>query len=331
MKYNYVILGSDWDLYKFSYSDLKHVDYAQYVAGYYPPINTIKGLLYRIHFSPGLNRIVNLPLKNLWNKSYFKIDFKTKRPLCFLVFSNWICHNIGITEFLRSQYKDCKIVWISQDLISTLKLKFTDRPFEADKIKGQFDLVLSFDPHDCRRYGFTYHPLVFSSFDGEVKKMPMSDIYMLAQAKNRLKEILDVYEVLRSTGLKLDIHITGVEKRDRKYEDEIDYLDGKGMSYAENLQHVLHTRCILEIMQKGGAGFTQRGCEAVCLDKKLLTNNAYIRNEPFYNPEYISSFSSPEDIDMDFIRHIKDNVAVDYGYKEKLSPVELLNFIDNKL
>ena len=47
-KYNYVILGSDWDLYKFSYSDLYQFNNVQYIPGPYPPINSLKGLLYRI-------------------------------------------------------------------------------------------------------------------------------------------------------------------------------------------------------------------------------------------------------------------------------------------
>lgn len=51
-KYNYVILGSDWDLYKFSYSDLYQFNNVQYIPGPYPPINSLKGLLYRIHLTP---------------------------------------------------------------------------------------------------------------------------------------------------------------------------------------------------------------------------------------------------------------------------------------
>ena len=62
-KYNYVILGSDWDLYKFSYSDLYQFNNVQYIPGPYPPINSLKGLLYRIHFNPTINRLVKLPFK----------------------------------------------------------------------------------------------------------------------------------------------------------------------------------------------------------------------------------------------------------------------------
>lgn len=38
-KYNYVILGSDWDLYKFSYSDLYQFNNVQYIPGPYPDLS----------------------------------------------------------------------------------------------------------------------------------------------------------------------------------------------------------------------------------------------------------------------------------------------------
>ena len=82
-KYNYVILGSDWDLYKFSYSDLYQFNNVQYIPGPYPPINSLKGLLYRIHFNPTINRLVKLPFKTAWNDSYFKHRFPVSKPFCF--------------------------------------------------------------------------------------------------------------------------------------------------------------------------------------------------------------------------------------------------------
>lgn len=330
-KYNYIVLGSDWDLYKFSYSDLYSLSNAKYIAGNFPPKKTLKGILYRMHFDQKINSKIKLPFKRIWNNSYFDTKFDTTRPLCFIVFNNWICLNIGIVDYLRRSYKGCKIVWICQDLISTQKLRYTNKPYDVEKIQRQFDLILSFDQNDCKKYGFVYHPLVFSSYNGQLQEMPYSDIYMLAQAKNRLGDILDIYEELRDKGLKIDFHIAGVKKQDRKYPDEIHYIDGKGLTYAENIQHILHTKCILEIMQKNGAGFTQRGCEAVCLGKKLLTNNEFIKSEPFFRSNYISTFKSPKDIDMDFLKHIPDNVDVDFNYKEKMSPVELLDFIEKRL
>lgn len=330
-KYNYIVLGSDWDLYKFSYSDLYSLSNAKYIAGNFPPKKSLKGILYRVHFNQKINSIINIPFKGFWNHTYFNVDFAENKQLCFIIFPNWVSLDIGIADYLRKTYKDCKVVLMFQDLVSTKRMRYTNAPYDINKIKKQFDLIISFDQNDCAKYGFEYHPLVFSSYNGQLQEMPYSDIYMLAQAKNRLGDILDIYEELRDTGLKIDFHIAGVKKQDRKYSGEIHYIDGKGLTYAENIQHILHTKCILEIMQKNGAGFTQRGCEAVCLGKKLLTNNEFIKSEPFFRSDYISTFKHPKDIDMDFLKHISDNVDVDFNYKEKMSPIELLDFIEKRI
>ena len=278
-KYNYVILGSDWDLYKFSYSDLYQFNNVQYIPGPYPPINSLKGLLYRIHFNPTINRLVKLPFKTAWNDSYFKHRFPVSKPFCFIVFMNWIKQDVGITTYLREKFPNAKLVCILQDLAST-------HPFYCNNLKKQFDLVLSFDPGDCATYGFIYHPLVYSSYHGKIKKMPYSDVYMLAKAKNRLNDIFKIYTILKDNNLKPNLLLAGVDIQDQKYKDEITYLN-KSIPYEENLQYIFHTHCILEVMQKNGIGFTQRACEAVCLGKKLLTNNPHIKNEPFFNLEYI--------------------------------------------
>lgn len=331
-KYNYVILGSDWDLYKFAYSDLAAYGNVQYIAGSYPPAATLKGMLYRLHFNPSINRFCNLPFKRVWNHTYFKNTFKSEKPLCFLVFGNWVHLEIDIIGYFKKQYPEAKFVWFLQDLISKQTLRFSRKRLDIDALKEQFDLVLSFDPQDCEVYGLIYHPLVFSSCEGLLPcvQQPNSDVYLLGQAKNRLSDIFALYGKLKDCGLKIDMLLAGVAPEDRKYEDEIVYLN-KNIAYAENLRHVLQTRCVLEVMQKGGIGFTQRVCEAVCLGRKLLTNNRHVQSEPFFNPAYMSVFTSAEDLDVKFIQDIKNTFEVDYQYKEQMSPVALLNFIEEYL
>ena len=222
-KYNYVILGSDWDLYKFSYSDLYQFNNVQYIPGPYPPINSLKGLLYRIHFNPTINRLVKLPFKTAWNDSYFKHRFPVSKPFCFIVFMNWIKQDVGITTYLREKFPNAKLVCILQDLAST-------HPFYCNNLKKQFDLVLSFDPGDCATYGFIYHPLVYSSYHGKIKKMPYSDVYMLAKAKNRLNDIFKIYTILKDNNLKPNLLLAGVDIQDQKYKDEI--YHGKPIFYG---------------------------------------------------------------------------------------------------
>lgn len=330
-KYNYIILGSEWDLYRIAFSDLKDYPNVKYVAGMFPPKKSLKGILYRVHFNPRINNIINLPLKNLWIPTYFDDSFPETRQLCFIIFRSWLIYNPGLIDFIRRKYPTAKIVVTLFDLMSK-SINGYKKILDSTWLKKNCDLVTSFDQGDCEKYGFTYHPLVMSEYRSfDILNIPESDVYMLAMAKDRLTDIYGIYESLKAAGLKVDMILGGVRKENRKYCDDIKYLDGQMMSYSENLAHVVRTKCILEVMQKGGTGYTQRACEAVVYGKKFLTNNCMISTAPFYNPQYISQFTTAKNLDKEFLKQIPKRACADYSYKENMSPTKLLGFIEAKL
>jgi len=322
--YNYVIFGSDWDLYKVSYSDLDSLENVRYISTPYEFRSKILKFLFRLHCTPKINNIISLPLKSIWNSGYFKNDFQNNSPICFIFFSSRsIYEQHGLVKYLRKKYPASKMVCFFQDLINL------QSNLDINHIKKVFDLVLSFDQADCQKHGLVYHQLVFSSFPVKLPaEIQECDVYFLGKAKNRLQEIIELYEFLRSHNLKCKFYLVGVDRDKQVYTDEIHYIDS--MSYIENLQHVISSKCLLEIMQKNGHGYTQRMCEAIAYDKKILTNNIEVKNAPFFNEGYISVYSNISDIDISFLKHgVNDNV--DYNFKEQLSPKELLSFIENKL
>lgn len=330
LKYNYVVFGTDSDLARFTFSDLVDKEgvylaptIEENLGGIYP--------IYRFHLSDKVNSIVKLPLKSIWNPYYFKNPFEDDKPICFVFmrYVSFVNKTINLTDYFRKKYQGSKCVLYIRDLFERQINKYYNTPFDIEDIRKQYDLTITFDEGDRNKYKLAYFPLVMSSFHEPVKNMPESDVFFVGWAKNRLKEIIGAYEVLRSHGLRLDFNLAGVEEDQKVYKDDIHYISY--MDYGENLQHVVHTKCLLEIMQKGQASFTQRGAEAVCLGKKLLTNNSIIEKEPFYNPEYISRFDNPRDMDEAFIAKISEDINVDYHYKEHFSPLALLAAIDKQL
>ncbi len=321
-KYNYVIFGYDQDLYKIPYNDVIKLDNAVYLC---KPLDTNSKLLvflYKTHLTKKINKYIKLPFKSIWNPLMFRRKFKDSKPLCFIFFMrrcNLVNH--GLIKYLRKKYPDAKFVCFYQDLVKN----YTECSLE--RIKSEFDLILSFDHNDANEYGLYYYPLVYSEVDiTDNPEIEKSDVFFVGVAKNRLDDILDAYVKLRDAGLKCDFTICGVPEQERRFADEITYCDK--MPYTENLQHVKATRCLLEIMQKGGHGYTLRACEAIVLDRKLLTNNPEVKNAPFYSPDTVSVFSTSNTIDTDFVKSGAD--SVDYGYKDKLSPIHLLEFIEEK-
>lgn len=324
MRYKYVIRGvPKVEFYKLSYSDIEKTDNAVYLCDEIQTNSKVLNWLYTRHFGERINKVVDLPLKGIWNRLYYKNDFdkKDSESICFVLFPSYLEYvKYGLIEDIRKDYPGCKIVCFYQDLAITKK------GLAPEKAKDVFDLVLSFDHKDCETYGFTYYPLVYSCTEIEDDpSIPESDVFFLGKAKNRLPEILEAYEKFRDAGLVCDFHITGVPESERKYADEINYCDK--MSYKENLKRIKKTRCMLEIMQQGGHGYTLRYCEAIAHGRRLITNNTEIKNAPFYNPEFISTFTTADEIDMEFVRNGKQDV--DYKFKEELSPIKLIEFIDN--
>lgn len=333
-KYNYIILGSYFDFYKCAYADIISLTNVRYIDRPITDVtNKLVRLLHKIHNLPQLNSKINLPYRDIWFKKYINQSFTEKRPIVFIIFADWCCWNNRLIEYISEKYPEAKKVLIYNDLVHTKIDLYTKKPLDIRQLKNQFNLIISFDIGDAKNYQIEYYPIPYSSpkNDLDQDKEYESDIYFLGQAKNRLSEIIETFRYLKSLGLKTNFIIAGVKRQDQIYEAGIRYIGKNGVSYSENLKYIENTKCILEIMQKGGSGYTSRTLEAICYGKKLLTNNKRILEAPFYNNEYISYYNSPESINKKFLLNLKEDIFVDYKYKEKISPLRLLEFIESKI
>lgn len=322
MRYYYVIFGSSSEFMRASYADISKCDSAQYLYKNLATDGILSNFFYRVHNNQLINSFIYLPGKSVWFKKLTPSIYSDK-SICFLFFAGGTRFNAirdGYIEFLREHFPYSKMVCFYQDLVSI------KRPVGIETIKDKFDLVLSFDQNDCRDFDLIYYPLVYSS-SSFTRTSITNDVYFVGKAKDRLPEILNTYRYLKESGLKCDFNIIGVDLKDQKYADEIHYCEP--LKYSENIKHILSSKAMLEIMQQNGAGYTLRTCEAIANDRMLITNNSEVGSAPFYDPSRIITFDDPEDIDVELIR--KTIVPVNYGYKENLSPIRLLEFIDQKL
>lgn len=330
----FVIFGSDWDLYKQSFSDIFDKDNVSYICEPSKSMPFRDKILYGIQHNKHLYRRYILPISNHWFPYYIK-DICENIPeegenVIFIFQRKWLVDEYyGFVTYLKNKYSKAKFVLFLCDLFCTIQSNKRGQKITIDEIQSMFDLTVSFDQNDCKQYGFIYHPPVFSSYHGEIKNMHDSDVYFLGKVKNRFKDIIGCFERLYENDVKADFWLVGVNKNEQVHKDLIHYPIS--MSYQDNLQHVLHCNCELEIMQAGGFGYTQRMCEVIAFDKKLITNNPTVHEAPFYNSDYIFQIEKPTDITKEMCEEIKKRDIVDYHYKEKLSPIELLEFIEKKL
>ena len=102
----------------------------------------------------------------------------------------------------------------------------------------------------------------------------------------------------------------------------------KFKDYKDIIKEIKKSNCIVEILQKNQTGSTLRYYEAICYNKKLLTNNINVMNLPFYNEKYIRIFDDSFKIDYDWI---KEEEIIDYQYNNLYSPIKILDLIEKDL
>lgn len=177
---------------------------------------------------------------------------------------------------------------------------------QPDKVLGKCEFW-SFDPMDCEKYNMNFnHQYYFKSLikNGE---NPEYDVYFCGSDSGRGKVIMDFYKKCQDLGLKIKFQIYKPE-----YEGVPKELIVSHQSYAKLTQNNLNSRSILEIMRQGQIGATIRQMESLYHKRKLITNCASIKNEPFYNSRNIFIVGERADSELyDFIRSDYDD-STDY-------------------
>ena len=188
-----------------------------------------------------------------------------------------------------------------------------------------FDLVLSYDKNDSETYGLLYYPTPYSSINIKEDPNYFSDVYFLGKAKNRLHEILNVYDQLEAKGLRCRFFITGLSKDISLNKKGIKIIES--MTYKENLIYVRNSKCLLEIMQHGAVGITPRTWEAIMYNKHLITNNSFLKGTNYYNQSSVTILGEQ------LLSNISADNIISANFSEEtrqaLSPVNLLSFISN--
>lgn len=331
LKYNYIYFNSEDNKLRRDYTgyyticakdleSLQDVKVVTYPLDYMPKIVRY---LYAIHHSQKINKIVNLPLKKMWYKLYFKDNFNNSKLHCFIVSGNYV--TVDYLQYLKRKYPNAKFVKLFRD---KREIFFRVNPaYTEEVLNDSFDLIMTFDEIEAKKYGM----IPFVEFESKINIEPTyehkCDVFFAGKAKDRLDVLLEVYDKLAQRGINCSYYLTGVPTNLRVPRDGIEYAE-KNMSYYQMLQRTLSCKCLLEINQKDVVGFTSRFLEAVMYSKKIITNNSYVKKSPYYSPKYVQYFESVEDINPEFVLKKDD---VDYNYDGGFSPVELLKRIDKLL
>ena len=332
MNYKFVIIGdcpigSLKEYYNYVFNEVKELDYA-FFDNCFSPRNLILKLFYKVHISQKINNIINLPFKELWYKK--RINrllnlFKSEDKICFVLFSSCLEYeNAGFSKIIRQTFPNSKIVYFFHDLVKNNKL----RQEFVQKNRNIADLIYTYDYGDSQKYNLKFHNVPYSAISFFSNNIQLKyDISFVGRVKDRLDVIISAYNELKKQGLNCGFFITGVPKEKQILNNEIHYCNF--MKYVDYLKIAAESKCILELIQNSGTGNTLRVNEAIILNKLLISNNKWLKNNPIYDSENMKIIDNFKEIDIKaFIENFN---KVSYKNKEQILPSTFFKQIEKDL
>lgn len=306
------------------YSDLCQDERAEFLEILPHIKNPILRAIRKIHCSGRINGIIKLPFKDIWHSAIDDIKWEQNVEYHIVFLScPFVKRSISYWARLKKEYnvKYSMYQLSANDSFSARSIKQLQAINEFDRKIG-FERILTTQPRDAEKYGYILCYYCCSIIGGNTLESIENDLYLINNAKGRLKQFLDVYESSKQNSVKSFFRITGVKKDDQLYSNEIIY--NKVIGYKEAVKEMKKSNCLFEVLGEAQTGASMHYYEAVLYNKKLLTDNKSVVDLPFYNSEYMHVFEKAEDIDWNWV---KERIPVDYNYDGRYSPTNLIEEI----
>jgi hypothetical protein len=184
-------------------------------------------------------------------------------------------YSLEIAKYIR-QRSNKKIIHWYWNTVSTQHV-------DPDKIRGYDTELYSFDENDCKCYQMNYLPTYYFSTIYLLPNEIVQDIFFVGADKGRLNELLEWKRIFEAQGLKVKYHITASSELKKSG----NYAFKSNILYTEVLVEISKSKAILDFVQAGQTGLTQRPMEALFHKKKLITNDINIIKSDFYNKSNI--------------------------------------------
>lgn len=286
--------------------------------------NRFLNLLFKLHWSEKINKIVNLPLKHLWFSTMYGKPFANDKPNCYVFLAGkYAKNNKQFLEYIKKRDTRNKTIVYYLDLISK---KYTQ---DIQEIIDNSDLVVSYEPSEAEQYNIQHiEEDYYSTPDAAIKATSFTcDVFFLGYAKGRQEELIYIAKHFSRNGISCRFLLVGVP--------ELEQILCEGICYSEPipykcyLKEIQKSKCLLELIQKDSTANTLRYNEAIAYNRKLITNQPNIKSKHAYDARYISTFENAEDIDINFIKEPIDYTTFDTV--KTIAPEKRLQMIERLL
>ena len=257
----------------------------------------------------------------MFDKLYTPVLSKSGTYIFYTNEKNIAIRNRGFFSRLRNEYDAYTVLVIRNMLMNKRYPEIMGRSIK--ELKEEFDLIITDEISDAELFDLIYYPDSFSNpIKGEEYEMEF-DLCFSGTIKKRENLLNEIAISADEHGVKHDIRLIGGTRRGARRIKNV-----KFQKYADIIRQDMRANCILEVLQPGQTGLTLRTQEAVCLGKKLLTNNRLISKADFYDPRFIHIFDDTNGIDWEFV---KKQDRVEYKNIEKFSPITFFDYVEDEL
>lgn len=332
MEFNFVYFDPGSSYYNIARYDIERLPNCIIRSRDLPAGGKLKKVLFQLHTSLTLNKRIVLPLQSLWNRSYIgDLNFPdNSKPICFVFtggFMGLLSYQMKTVKYLRKTYPGCKLVLLIRDLLKVTK--HVNQYFDLDEAKRTYDEIYTINTNEAEKYGLkaihsycSYYPVETSPQD---KK---SDVVFIGVVKDRLDTIKRAYEKFTKAGLVCDFLLVSRQPIEGEFLPEGLVIQQAGIPYLEMLKRTVNSSCVLEITQKDADGLTSRCLEALCYNKKLISDNFRLKDTKYYDSDYMYLYQDIDEVPVDFI---KKQIDVDYHYDGEFSPIRTLEIFERDL
>ena len=246
-------------------------------------------------------------LLGLGDFSYFWGDWKDEIRDAGLVVIFDFGYERGMEKYIKKINPDCRVVLFLWNHV--------DRAHNWYRYFTIPDEIYSTDRGDCEKYGFKYKNMFYlKSLVGQYATGQKDGACFLGVPKGREERLRELKNILSEQGCDCDMRLVSKRSPKSGYADL--YYD-KRMDYDEYLSWIRDYGILIELTQKGQRAMTLRTMEALFFQKKLITDNRYIEDEPFYNKNNI--FIVPEDMRKIDTDALSDFLNADFiGYSDDI-------------
>lgn len=231
-----------------------------------------------------------LPYKELWfRKELRKIEGKcvVLDEDATLPFLEWLYQN-------KKEKKE-KTIFYYWNLCGQSRISPSD-------VKRLGYEVWSFDRLDCEKYGLRWNPQLYcdSWYKNIDKNNICYDIAFIGRDKNgRMQEVLDLTHRFGQEKYRWNLHFMA----HHWYNSFSDRRYSRFCKFPQMLTEEMKANAILDFSQANQGSITLRTFDALCNERKLITNILAIKNEPFYDKNNV--FIIDEDPDENFESFVK--------------------------